>query len=272
MGEQRLVVETRDLTKVYGNGYEVNALDGVNLAIAPGEFVAIVGPSGSGKSTLLNMIGALDLPTRGEVIIEGKPLSKVRDLDRFRSQTVGFVFQTHNLIPTLTALENVEVPMYETGLGAGQRRARAKELLALVGLGDRLQALPNQLSGGQRQRVAIARALANRPAMVLADEPTGNLDSKTTGEILDLLSELNREYGTTLIVVTHNSQVARTTRRIITLRDGKILRDVAVKAAYESDLLELKSSALGQAILRDDELPPEFREAAPFLRRLLDKV
>jgi ABC-type lipoprotein export system ATPase subunit len=136
-----------------------------------------------------------------------------------------------------------------------------------------LQALPNQLSGGQRQRVAIARALANRPAMVLADEPTGNLDSKTTGEILELLSELNREYGTTLIVVTHNSQVARTTRRIITLRDGKMLRDVAVKAAYESDLLELKSSALGQAILRDDDgLPPEFREAAPFLKRLLDKV
>ncbi len=272
LSEQTNVVETRGLTKVYGNGDEVRALDGVDLFVRAGEFVAIVGPSGSGKSTLLNMIGALDLPTTGEVIIDGTPLAKVRDLDRFRSRTVGFVFQTHNLIPTLTARENVEVPMYEMGLSAGKRRARAAELLGLVGLGDRLDALPNQLSGGQRQRVAIARSLANHPAIVLADEPTGNLDSKTTAEILDLLTDLNRTQGTTLIVVTHNSQVARATRRIVTLRDGKVQRDVPVRSAYESDLIDLKGSALGQAILRGDNLPEAVRPCAPLLRELLEKV
>ncbi len=272
MSEQAIVVETRGLTKVYGNGDEVRALDGVDLVVRRGEFVAIVGPSGSGKSTLLNMIGALDLPTQGEVIIDGTPLTEVRDLDRFRSRTVGFVFQTHNLIPTLTARENVEVPMFETGLSAGKRRARAAELLALVGLGDRLDSLPNQLSGGQRQRVAIARALANHPAIVLADEPTGNLDSKTTAEILDLLTELNRSQGTTLIVVTHNSQVARAARRIVTLRDGKIQRDVPVRSSFESDLIDLKASALGQAILRGDNVPEAVRPCAPVLRELLEKV
>jgi ABC-type lipoprotein export system ATPase subunit len=249
MTEQSNVVEARDLTKVYGDGAEVRALDGVNLVVSAGELVAIVGPSGSGKSTLLNLIGALDRPTRGDVIVAGKSLARVRDLDRFRSQTVGFVFQTHNLIPTLTARENVEIPMYESALSERKRRARAEELLSLVGLGARLHFLPNQLSGGERQRVAIARALANHPAIVLADEPTGNLDSKTTAEIMGLLSELNRTQGTTVIVVTHNHEVARATRRIITLRDGKIQRDVAVESAFDGDLYDLKNSALGQAIL-----------------------
>jgi ABC-type lipoprotein export system ATPase subunit len=272
MTEQPVVVLTRDLVKVYDGGSAVRALDGVDLTVHAGEFIAIVGPSGSGKSTLLNMIGALDRPTSGEVIIGGQPLTKVRDLDRFRSQTVGFVFQTHNLIPTLTARENVEVPMYETGLSGGKRRARAEELLALVGLSGRFGALPNQLSGGQRQRVAIARALANKPAIVLADEPTGNLDSRTTAEIMKLLCELNESHGTTLIVVTHNPIVARATRRVITIRDGLVARDVPVRGAFYADLNELKLSPLGQAILRGDDLPAEFAELAPNLRQVLERV
>ncbi len=272
MTAAKFVLETRDLTKVYGDGAAVRALDGVSLAVRAGEFLAIIGPSGSGKSTLLNLLGALDRPTSGEVIIGGEPLSQVRDLDRFRSRTIGFVFQTHNLIPTLTARENVEVPMYETAAGPSGRRARARELLMLVGLGARLEFLPNQLSGGERQRVAIARALANGPAIVLADEPTGNLDSKTTSDIMGLLSELNRTQGTTLIVVTHNHEVARATQRVITLRDGRILHDVIVKSAFDSDLIDLKSSTLGQAILSGQGVPEELRDIAPRLRQLLQRV
>lgn len=270
--ESTCVVQTHDLVRLYGNGNEVRALDGVNLCIQAGEFVAIVGPSGSGKSTLLNMLGALDRPTRGEVFIDGIALSAVKDLDRFRSRTVGFVFQTHNLIPTLTAAENIEVPMHETQPDRGARRQRSTELLQLVGLEQRLGFLPNQLSGGERQRVAFARALANRPAIVLADEPTGNLDSKNTQEILALMADLNQTQGTTLIVVTHNHEVARETRRVITLRDGKIQSDVAVHSAFESDLIDLKASALGNAILNNKPIPPELEEFAPGLRRLLDRV
>jgi ABC-type lipoprotein export system ATPase subunit len=266
------VVETRDLVRVYGDGDLVRALDGVNMSVQRGEFIAIVGPSGSGKSTLLNMLGALDRPSSGEVSINGTPLSKVADLDRFRSQTVGFVFQTHNLIPTLTVVENVEVPMYETQPSHAKRRVRADELLGLVGLTPRRGFLPNQLSGGERQRVAIARALANHPAIVLADEPTGNLDSRNTAEIMGLLSRLNQEQATTLIVVTHNHEVARATRRVITLRDGKIQSDVAVRSAFDSDLIDLKHSALGQAILQNGEIPAELREVAAGLRQVLEKV
>jgi ABC-type lipoprotein export system ATPase subunit len=267
-----IVVETRSLTKVYGDGAEVRALDGVDLLVHAGELIAIVGPSGSGKSTLLHMLGALDHPTAGEVIVNGHSLAQVRDLDRFRSQTVGFIFQTHNLIPTLTARENVEVPLYESRLSRAARRARAEELLALVGLGKRADFLPNQLSGGERQRVAIARALANRPAIVLADEPTGNLDTQNTADIMALLSDLNRTQGTTLIIVTHNHEVAQATRRVITLRDGKIQSDVAVRSEFESELLDFKSSALGRAILRDDGLPEPLRDIAPQLRALLETV
>ncbi|MBI3362542.1 MAG: ABC transporter ATP-binding protein [Chloroflexi bacterium] len=272
MTDKNIVVETRELTKIYGDGHEVRALDGVNLVVRQGEVIAIVGPSGSGKSTLLNLLGALDRPTAGDVIFNGASLAQVRDLDRFRSQTVGFVFQTHNLIPTLTARENVEVPMYEAALSASKRRARAQELLALVGLGARLNSLPGQLSGGERQRVAIARSLANNPAIVLADEPTGNLDSKTTAEIMNLITELNRTQGTTLIIVTHNAQVARETRRVIALRDGKIQQDAAVRSAFESDLVAFKNSALGQAILRSDGLPDSLLDIAPKLRELLTTV
>jgi ABC-type lipoprotein export system ATPase subunit len=267
-----IVVETRGLTKIYGDGAEVRALDGVDLIVQAGELIAIVGPSGSGKSTLLHMLGALDRPTAGEVIVNGQPLMQVRDLDRFRSQTVGFIFQTHNLIPTLTVRENVEVPLYESSLSRAERRARAEELLALVGLSKRSGFLPNQLSGGERQRVAIARALANRPAIVLADEPTGNLDTQNTADIMALLSDLNRTQGTTLIIVTHNHEVAQATRRVITLRDGKIQSDVVVRSEFESELLDFKSSALGQALLHDNGLPEELRELAPQLRALLETV
>ena len=166
--DKPIVVETRDLTRVYGDGGQVRALDGVSFTVRAGEFVAIVGPSGSGKSTLLNLLGALDRPTLGEVIINGKPLSRIRNLDRLRSRAIGFVFQMHNLIPTLTAAENVEVPLHETMWNPLARRHRAAELLEVVGLSPRRNYLPGQMSGGERQRVAIARALANRPALVLA--------------------------------------------------------------------------------------------------------
>jgi ABC-type lipoprotein export system ATPase subunit len=251
---------------------DVLALDGMSLSVADGEFLAIVGPSGSGKSTLLNILGALDRPTSGTLAIDGQPLAKVRNLDRFRNRTIGFVFQMHNLIPTLTAQENVEVPLYEMPLSAGKRRERAREMLELVGLSQRMHFLPNQLSGGERQRVAIARALANRPAIVLADEPTGNLDSKTTGEIMKLLNELNRAQGTTLIAVTHNHEVASSTRRIITLRDGRIHGDAVVSDAYARDLIDFKSSPLGQAIVSGEELPGAYRAAAPAIKELLERV
>lgn len=274
MGTQAsdIVVETHDLTKVYGDGVEVRALDGVSLSIRAGELIAIVGPSGSGKSTLLNMLGALDRPTAGEIIINGTSLSSVRDIDRFRSQTIGFIFQTHNLIPTLTARENVEVPMYESGLSSRKRRERAQELLGMVGLGKRIEFMPNQMSGGERQRVAIARALANRPAIVLADEPTGNLDTRTTDDIMNLLVELNRTQGTTQIIVTHNHEVACVARRMITFRDGKIQEDVTLDTELERELLDFKSSALGQTILRNGNLPEELQAVAPQLRKLLERV
>jgi len=272
MGQQRkIVVETRNLTKVYGDGGQVRALDGVNLVIHEGEFVAVMGPSGSGKSTLLHLLGALDRPTAGTCSVGGEDLATVPDLDAFRSRTVGFVFQLHNLIPTMTAVENVEVPMQEQQAAAGERRKRANELLGLVDLGDRLQFLPNQLSGGERQRVAIARALANDPMIVLADEPTGNLDSKSTEEIMRLMRRLNREQGKTFIVVTHNPAVARAADRLITLRDGKVLRDEPLESVYRQDLKEFKTSALGQAIL-EGTVPPDVGELAALLPQLQEAL
>ena len=274
--EKTIVVETQDLTKIYGDGDGIRALDGVNLLIHAGEFVAVMGPSGSGKSTLLNLLGALDRPTSGLCRVAGQDLGKVKDLDGFRSKTVGFVFQLHNLIPTLTSVENVEIPMQEDKLSEAARRARAEELLALVGLGDRMHFQPGQLSGGQRQRVAIARALANRPTIILADEPTGNLDSKSTDEIMDLLRKLNREQGTTFIVVTHNPAVARAADRIVTVRDGKIRRDEKIGNVYMEDLREFKESALGHAIM-DENVPAEMSAlgldplAGP-VREMLKKV
>jgi len=265
------IAETHGLVKVYGDGAEVRALDGVDLRIARGEFVSVMGPSGSGKSTLLNLLGALDLPSSGQVLVDGQDLTQVRDLDTFRACTVGFVFQLHNLIPTLTARENVEVPMMGQPAGRGERRRRAEELLSRVGLSGRAGHLPNQLSGGERQRVAIARALANRPALVLADEPTGDLDSASGQEVMSLMRQLNRELGTTFIVVTHDPAVARQTDRILIMRDGRIVHEHAVGTPFEEDLASFRRSGLGRAILNEDEealavLGPEGRAA---LRRLL---
>jgi ABC-type lipoprotein export system ATPase subunit len=265
------IAETRELVKVYGDGAEVRALDGVDLRIARGEFVSVMGPSGSGKSTLLNLLGALDLPSSGQVMVDGQDLTQVRDLDTFRARTVGFVFQLHNLIPTLTARENVEVPMMGQPASRGERHRRAEDLLSRVGLSDRTGHLPNQLSGGERQRVAIARALANRPALVLADEPTGDLDSASGAEVMALMRQLNRELGTTFIVVTHDPAVARRTDRILIMRDGRIVHEHTVGTPFEEDLASFRRSGLGRAILNDDDealagLGPEGRAA---LRRLL---
>jgi len=253
MQTQSHIIETKDLTKIYGDGAEVRALDGVSIRIQRGEFLTVMGPSGSGKSTLLNMLGALDKPTGGQVFINGKNLAKVRDLDRFRARTVGFVFQLHNLIPTLNALENVEVPMMGQVAARNKRRKQAKALLDIVGLSDRMDHLPGQLSGGQRQRVALARALANEPALVLADEPTGNLDSQSGTDVIALMRRLNRELDTTIIIVTHDPNVARQTERVLVMRDGKIADDHKVGHPFEEDLKEFRHSGLGKAILSGDE-------------------
>lgn len=270
--DKPIVVETRDLTRVYGDGGQVRALDGVSFKVRAGEFVAIVGPSGSGKSTLLNLLGALDRPTSGDVIINGKSLSRIRNLDRLRSRAIGFVFQMHNLIPTLTAAENVEVPLHETMWNPLARRHRAAELLEVVGLSRRRNYLPGQMSGGERQRVAIARALANRPALVLADEPTGNLDTQNTADIMRLLQEINVGQGATIIAVTHNHEVASATGRIITLRDGRIQSDVAVTSAFDRDLIDFKESPLGRAIVEGAPLPPEYQRLGEALREALRRV
>ncbi len=247
-----LIVETKDLTRVYGDGEEIRALDGVNLQIEAGELVTVMGPSGSGKSTLLNMIGALDRPSSGQVFVNGLDLAKIRDKDRFRAKTVGFMFQLHNLLPTLNARENVEVPMMGY-IGARGRRKRAEELLELVGLADRMDHLPSQLSGGQRQRVAVARSLANNPPLVLADEPTGSLDTNAGQELLKLLHELNESQGTTFLVVTHDPAVARQTRRVLVMADGRIVREDVIGSPQEEDLKMWRHSGLGRRILSGDQ-------------------
>lgn len=250
------LIRTTHLTKIYGSGETaVRALDDVNVTVEAGEFFAIMGPSGCGKSTLLNMLGALDQPTSGEVWVEGQNLAQLKNVDEFRARTVGFVFQLHNLLPTLTALENVEAPTLGQGLGRRQRLDRAAELLTLVGLDGRFQHLPNQLSGGQRQRVAIARALANRPSLLLADEPTGALDSQSGEELLALLAELNRNQGATIAVVTHDRRVAQATQRILRMHDGRIVDDHPLLDPLEEDLRTLAQSKLGQVILTTGDVP-----------------
>ncbi|HEX7976343.1 MAG TPA: ABC transporter ATP-binding protein [Anaerolineales bacterium] len=218
------VIDAENLTKVYKMGeVEVQALRGVSLKIANGEIVAIVGPSGSGKSTLMNIIGCLDRPTSGEYILDGERVSKLKDdeLATIRNRKVGFIFQSFNLLPRATALANVELPMRYSGQSRG-RKERAQAALESVGLADRISHRPNELSGGQQQRVAIARALVNNPSIILADEPTGNLDSKSGMEIMDLLLNLNKQSGTTLILVTHAPDVAAQTQRTIHIRDGVV--------------------------------------------------
>lgn len=270
-----LLIETKELTKIYGTGETaVRALSHVNLAVNAGEFFAIMGPSGCGKSTLLNLLGALDQPSSGEVWVAGKNLAHLKDVDEFRASTVGFVFQLHNLLPTLTAQENVEVPMHGRPIGGRERKERAEYLLKLVGLSDRAHHLPNQLSGGQRQRVAIARALANRPAMILADEPTGALDSNSGQEILALLGELNRSQGTTVAVVTHDPRVAQATQRILRMEDGSIIEDHRVVDPLEEDLRSLAFSKLGDTILNPNDAP--MQEVTPeeelILRKLIRRL
>jgi putative ABC transport system ATP-binding protein len=223
------MIELKNVHKVYPMGeVSVPALRGINLTIHPGEFVAIMGPSGSGKSTLMHLLGCLDLPSDGVVQLDGKDITELDEgtLAQIRGKKVGFVFQTFNLIPTLTAQENVELPLFFQGVPREKRRARAAELLPKVGLDGRLHHKPAQLSGGERQRVAIARALANDPEIILADEPTGNLDSESGKAILELLAQLHRE-GKTIILVTHNPEAAAYAQRIVRIRDGRLVEEVA---------------------------------------------
>lgn len=215
------IIEIRNLKKSYDQG-KIKALNGLNLDVKKGEFLSIMGPSGSGKSTLLNMIGALDVADEGTIKVTGIDLTQKKKLDEFRSKEIGFVFQMHNLIPNLTILENVEIPMYETDLNSDQMRKRAMELLKAVDLEDRADQIPTKLSGGQRQRVAIARALVNHPSIILADEPTGSLDSKTGDKILKLLRNLHSKENVTLVMVTHEPYVGKMADRIVNVLDGKI--------------------------------------------------
>jgi putative ABC transport system ATP-binding protein len=225
------VIITRNLQRDYDMGGEVvHALRGVDLVIRKNEFVAIMGPSGSGKSTLMNLVGCLDSPTGGEYWLNGHRVSELGDdeLARIRNKEIGFVFQTFNLLPRATALHNVELPLVYAGLGARERRALASDALGRVGLRDRMQHRPNELSGGQRQRVAIARALVNRPSILLADEPTGNLDSATSEEIMGLFEALYRD-GQTIVLVTHESDIAAHARRQVHLKDGRVEQDFATE-------------------------------------------
>ena len=223
-----LAVQTIDLTKIYRVGHtDYPALRGVNIKIQKGEFVAIMGPSGSGKSTLLNLIGALDRQTSGKVIIEGIDLRKLGEdkLSLLRNQKLGFVYQSFNLIQRLTSLENVEMPLIARGTPENARRVKSMKMLSAVGLASKANKRPTELSGGEQQRVAIARALVTQPTLIIADEPTGNLDSKTTSEVVDQFISVNLTFGTTILVVTHNPDIAERTQHIISIRDGLIEKD-----------------------------------------------
>jgi putative ABC transport system ATP-binding protein len=224
------MIEIRNMSKVYEMGdVTVRALDDVSLTIRTGEYVAIIGPSGSGKSTLMNMLGALDTPTAGQYFLNGQDVSKMNEtqLAKVRNKNIGFIFQRYNLMGRTSALRNVELPARYGGVGMRERNQKAKDALLAVGLGDKLNNKPTELSGGQQQRVAIARALVNQPTILLADEPTGALDSKTGKEILDLFDQLHRERNITVIVVTHDPNVARRARRVISIKDGRIESDVS---------------------------------------------
>jgi putative ABC transport system ATP-binding protein len=223
-----MLIDIRDITKVYEMGQEqVHALSGVTVGVARGEYVAVMGPSGSGKSTLMNLIGCLDTPTSGSYVLNGREVARMTDdeLAAIRNQEIGFVFQTFNLLPRTNALQQVELPLVYSGLPRRERRERAVQALEAVGLADRMSHQPNELSGGQRQRVAVARALINNPSILLADEPTGNLDSQTGGEIMALFEQLNAR-GNTIVLVTHEEDIASHARRIVRLRDGKVREDM----------------------------------------------
>ena len=228
MDDNKLVIEAKNLTKTYQMGeVEVQALQGASLQVRQGELLAIMGPSGSGKSTLMNILGCLDQPTSGQYYLEGVDVAQLDDnkLSRIRGRRIGFVFQSFNLLPRTSALRNVELPLVYMGVGRGERRRRSVAALELVGLGDRVHHRPNELSGGQQQRVAIARALVTNPAIIMADEPTGNLDSKSSEEIMGIFQRLNEEQGITIIFVTHEPDIAEHTRRVVRLADGVIVED-----------------------------------------------
>ncbi|HEV8140253.1 MAG TPA: ABC transporter ATP-binding protein [Pyrinomonadaceae bacterium] len=230
--DARPVIELEHIHKTYTMGdVQVHALRGVSLTIREGEFVAIMGASGSGKSTTMNILGCLDRPTKGSYILDGQDVSEMSKDERadIRSRKIGFVFQGFNLLSRTSALENVELPMLYAGVSSAERHARAMESLSAVGLAGREQSHPNQLSGGQQQRVAVARALVNNPALILADEPTGNLDSRTSVEVMEIFQRLNRERGITLILVTHEADIAQYAQRIVVFKDGKIRKDYQVE-------------------------------------------
>jgi putative ABC transport system ATP-binding protein len=249
--EARPIIELEHIHKVYTMGdVEVHALRGVSLTVTQGEFVAIMGASGSGKSTTMNIIGCLDRPTRGTYILDGEDVSQMSKDERadIRCQKIGFVFQGFNLLSRTSALENVELPMLYAGLDTEERHQRAMEALHSVGLAGREQNHPNQLSGGQQQRVAVARALVNRPALILSDEPTGNLDSRTSVEVMDIFQRLNRERGITLVLVTHEPDIAEYADRVIVFKDGRINKDYRVEHPRDA-AEELKALP----VLSDDE-------------------
>ena len=246
-----LALKTKNLDKIYKlGGRQVRALSDVSLEIKKGDFLSIMGPSGSGKSTLLNILGCLDTPTHGAVFLDGNNVTKVpeKNLYKIRKNKIGFVFQTFNLMPWLNSIENVELPMEGTKKSNAERQKRARELLEMVGLSKRIEHRPHKLSAGEQQRVAIARALANNPAIVLADEPTGNLDAKTKYELMKLLAKLNTEQGTTIVVVTHDSEVASRAGRMLCLNDGKILK----KEKKGSHAIAFTCYNCGKKILADD--------------------
>lgn len=228
-------VEIKDLYKSYEKG-KIKALNGINLTIKEGEFVSIIGPSGSGKSTLLNMLGALDIPDSGVINVAGKDLKSDKKLNKFRAEQIGFIFQLHNLIPNINVRENIEIPMYTQKLSSSKMKERALKLLEDVGLYDKADILPSKLSGGERQRVAIARALANNPSIILADEPTGSLDSKTSNKILKLLIDLHKDKKVTLIIVTHDMDVAKLADRYIEVLDGKIISPNSDKSLINNQI------------------------------------
>ena len=220
MNKHENIIEIKNLKKSYDNG-KIKALNGMDLLVKKGEFISIMGPSGSGKSTLLNMIGALDTADEGSITVAGIDLMKNKHLNEFRSKEIGFVFQMHNLIPNLSVIENVQIPMFETNASSNEMNERALELLKAVNLDDKIDQKPTKLSGGERQRVAIARALVNHPSIILADEPTGSLDSKTGEVILNLLKDLHTKENVTLVMVTHEPYVGNMAERIVTVLDGK---------------------------------------------------
>jgi putative ABC transport system ATP-binding protein len=233
------LIEIRDITKIYrmGGDIEVHALRGVSLQVNAGELLSIMGPSGSGKSTMMNVLGCLDQPTSGEYYLDGVDVKKLNDnaLAEIRNRKIGFVFQTYNLLPRTTALQNVELPLVYRGVNGRERRRRVTEALEMVGLGDRIHHRPNELSGGEQQRVAIARALTTQPDIILADEPTGNLDSRSGAEIVAIFQRLNREMGITVVFVTHDPDIAAHTRRIVQLLDGKIVADELVENPLDAE-------------------------------------